>query len=290
MIHNQSLLHVLILFAFYMKEETISFEFHQNHIPLFRLHEIAIIPITVPISTNNKHSKHLIVSYRQLSFHHCNRYYAVRLPLVDGDITSNHRNCSSTSDTTTNYTTIIQNTTNSTSSSQQESIAGTNNNATITTSNSSCSNVEQIRIQAQQLREETIQMRQAIDNAAKDKELKRITKVDNWTEHLLIYQKIGIVEQLNTVQQVVTILINERYSPEQVYQIFDRLCVTTSINGRDSIQTNQLLQLLLNYVNKMDEIERCDNDNKRWSQIVERTLNKRLFAMEWNINLDGDGD
>jgi hypothetical protein len=165
--------------------------------------------------------------------------------------------------------------------------------ASSTSSSGALSEVEKLRQQAKKLREEVVDMRLTIQEDAEMKEAKRIAKVDMWLNHLLINQTVGGIEQLNTVEHVLDLLITNRYSPEQVYQIFERLCTTTSIRGRDSIASNQLLQLLITAVGKMDEIERDDNSNKRWSQIVERTLHKRLFAMEWGINLEklnGDND
>jgi hypothetical protein len=144
--------------------------------------------------------------------------------------------------------------------------------------------VERIRQEAEALRQEIVDLRRTIEQKAVANEAKRIDNVDRWLDQLLVNQTIGTIQQLNTVPQVVDILINNRYSPDQVFQIFERLCETTSINGRDSLVSNGLLQVLVEAVGKVDEIEREDNSNKRWSGIVERTLHKRLFAMEWGIN------
>lgn len=170
--------------------------------------------------------------------------------------------------------------------------------------------IERLRLQAKQLREEIVDIRIDINMTAIDKEIRRKQKIDQWLNHLLINEtmtsttttnddndpedKISssttTIERINDVSHVVYILINDRYSPELVFDIFERLCETTRITGRDSIQSNVLLQTLLDAVNIMDSMEREENDNKRWKSIVERTLHKRLFAKEWNIDLDTVND
>lgn len=162
---------------------------------------------------------------------------------------------------------------------------------------------EALRAQAQDLQD-------ALQRRRLERETARERAVDTWLERLLVQCTIatnndnGSDEEdsekraprqqlLNTVDQVAQILQDRRYSPEQVYAIYERLCQTCRITGRDSLERNPLLALLVEASGKVDMLERMDNPNKRWNGIVERNLHKKLFAREWNINLDhlsGDGD
>ena len=97
----------------------------------------------------------------------------------------------------------------------------------------------------------------------------------------------GGVQLLKTVDQVAQTLTDDRYSAEQVNKIFRRLSDGIPKERiEQSLERQPLLQLLVHACGKLDCLERHENANKRWSGRVERDLRKKLFAMEWGIDLD----
>lgn len=92
------------------------------------------------------------------------------------------------------------------------------------------------------------------------------------------------VELLNSVEKAAEVLRDRRYSHEQVSKMFERICDTSPAQSRSNC--SPLLALLVDAAGKLDCVERVDNPNKRWDGRVERDLRKRLFAMDWNIQLE----
>jgi len=141
--------------------------------------------------------------------------------------------------------------------------------------------------QAERLKNEIKDMENAIKQTKKEKMEKEASNVDRWMERLLVNVTIDEnTEMLNTVDQVMTVLQDGRYSPEQVHKIFQRL--TDNIpNERleQSMVKVPRLELLMLACCKLDMLEREDNPNKRWNGRVERDLRKWLFALEWNIDI-----
>ena len=172
-------------------------------------------------------------------------------------------------------------------------------NATSTSSSSSLSTMSKAEImslqqQAEQLRQEAKQMTLKIQEEKQAKLIKEQTKIDTWIEELLINTKVDdTTELLNTIDQVVTKLTQDRYSQEQINKIFQRICDTSEEIGRRQSRSNlsPIMELFVDSVGKMDEIDRKDQENKRWKTgKVERNLRKKLFALDWNIKLRDEAD
>jgi len=109
--------------------------------------------------------------------------------------------------------------------------------------------------------------------------------VDRWISQTLIRCQVDDeTVLLNTVEETVTILRDNRYSPEQVYKMFSHLSSETSSNRRSQISPT--LELLVEAAGRMDCIDRKDNPNKRWSGRIEADFRKRLFARDWGIELE----
>lgn len=144
--------------------------------------------------------------------------------------------------------------------------------------------------QAQALRDEIFQAEKSLNETKTERKTKAIADVDGWIEHVLVNYTAGNTQLLNTVDQAAQILKDERYSPEQVDKMFRRVCETCPIVGRDSLDRNALLALLIDAAGKLDQLEPCDNPNKRWNGRVERDLRKKLFAKEWNIDLESSSN
>lgn len=139
--------------------------------------------------------------------------------------------------------------------------------------------------QADRLREEITAMRNELDEQRRCRELKRQNNVDRWIEHILVRENVNTNTQLlNTVEDVVRLLRDERFSFEQVNQMFDRLCELSPAQCRS--RCSPILELLVDAAGKLDEMERVDNPNKRWNGQVERHLRKRLFAKDWGMDID----
>jgi hypothetical protein len=147
---------------------------------------------------------------------------------------------------------------------------------------------DELQRRAQLLREEASAMRTDMEQA-KQRQLQQATdKADRWLEDVLVHHKINAdIEILNTVEQAQDKLVEGRYSPDQVDQMFERMCQISHISGRDSLDRNARLQLLVEATGKVDELEPELNPNKRWKGCrVEHELHKKLFAKEWGIDLD----
>ena len=143
--------------------------------------------------------------------------------------------------------------------------------------------------QAEQLRQEATKMTLQIQQEKQAKLVKEQTKIDTWIDELLINTRVDdSTELLNTIDQVVTKLTEDRYSQEQINKIFKRICDTSEEIGRKQSRSNlsPIMELFVDSVGKMDEIDRQDQVNKRWrTGKVERALRKKLFALDWNIKL-----
>ncbi|KAG7344403.1 hypothetical protein IV203_022411 [Nitzschia inconspicua] len=146
-----------------------------------------------------------------------------------------------------------------------------------------------MQAQAAKLREEAKSLQLALQQEKKDKIQREREKVDRWIEELLIESKVNEnTELLKTVDQVLERLMEDRYSAEQVNRIFKRLCEIRTQESRSNC--SPLMSLLVDASCKLDCIERENNPNKRWNHKVERLLQKKLFARDWNIELDEDDE
>ncbi|KAG7370716.1 hypothetical protein IV203_019286 [Nitzschia inconspicua] len=146
-----------------------------------------------------------------------------------------------------------------------------------------------MQAQAAKLREEAKSLQLALQQEKRDKIQRETEKVDRWIEELLIESKVNEnTELLKTVDQVLERLMEDRYSAEQVNRIFKRLCEIRTQESRSNC--SPLMSLLVDASCKLDCMERENNPNKRWNHKVERLLQKKLFARDWNIELDEDDE
>jgi hypothetical protein len=147
---------------------------------------------------------------------------------------------------------------------------------------------DELQRRAQLLREEVDAMRTDMEQAKQQVLQKETDKADRWLEDVLVQHRISAdTEILHTVEQAQEKLVEGRYCPDQVDQMFERLCQLSHISGRDSLDRNARLQLLVEATGKVDELEPEANPNKRWKGCrVEHELHKKLFAKEWGIDLD----
>ena len=142
--------------------------------------------------------------------------------------------------------------------------------------------------QAQKLREESDAMRNQIEMEKAKKLAKRTAKVDGWIEKLLIEVQIDdSTELLRSEEQVLLRLQEDRFSQEQINAIFNRIC---ELGPQSRSKCSPLMELLVDSVGKMDEVDREENPNKRWNGKVERVLRRRLFAMDWNMDIEESTD
>lgn len=140
--------------------------------------------------------------------------------------------------------------------------------------------------QAQQLRQEADAMRCELERQKAASVAKRRQKIDGWIEQLLISVQVDDRTQLlKSEDEVLRRLKEDRFSQEQVTAIFNRLC---EVGSESRSSCSPLMELLVDSVGKMDELDRCKNPNKRWSGKVERILRRRLFAMDWNMDIEDD--
>lgn len=154
---------------------------------------------------------------------------------------------------------------------------------------SSLSQALVLQRQAEKLRNEAEQQAEALRVEQEAKLLRENGKTDQWIENLLIQCAIDEnTEMLNSVDQVFERLKEDRYSQEQVNKIFKRICETGPPQSRS--KCSPLMSLFVDAVGKLDSVDRDENPNKRWSGRVERVLRKKLFAMDWGIELEEEDD
>lgn len=158
----------------------------------------------------------------------------------------------------------------------------TNSNKKDSASSSSALTLQQ---QARALRAEAESLQRSLQEEKALKLQKEQDKVDHWMQELLVNVTIDEnTQMLNTVDQVMQLLRDGRFSQEQVNKMFHRICETGPPQSRS--KCSPIMELLVDAAGKLDELEREDNPNKRWSGKVERELRKRLFAMDWGIELE----
>jgi hypothetical protein len=153
-------------------------------------------------------------------------------------------------------------------------------------SNSTISTALALKQQSEQLRAEVLSIQMALNESRALKLQKETTDVDRWIDHILVNVTYGDTQMLNTVKQATKLLVDERFSKEQVFRMFDRICDTSTPQSRS--KCSPLLALLVDAAGKLDEIERQENPNKRWSGRVERVLRKRLFAKDYGFEWEGE--
>ena len=164
----------------------------------------------------------------------------------------------------------------------------TNNNKNKMTTEEDVDCVLSLQDQAMQLRREAEQLQRTLEQTKQQKIQRERDKVDQWIEALLIQTRIDDnSELLKNTDQVSQYMMEERYSAEQVLKIFTRLNEVRIESGRRAESRSDcspLMSLLVEATNKLDCTERDQNPNKRWKYKVERILQKKLFASDWNID------
>jgi flagellin-specific chaperone FliS len=139
-----------------------------------------------------------------------------------------------------------------------------------------------LRQQAQAFRAEVQSLQRSLNESKASKLEKEMRNVDRWIDQLLVNFTVDEnTQMLNNVDCVMELLRDGRFSQEQVNKIFKRICETGPAQSRS--KCSPLMSLLVDAVGKLDEVDRADNPNKRWSGKVERELRKKLFFLDWGI-------
>jgi hypothetical protein len=151
---------------------------------------------------------------------------------------------------------------------------------------------EELQRRARMLRDQATAIRTDMERARQLQVEKETRNADRWLDDVLVHHKINDdTEVLRTLEQSHARLVEGRYSPDQVNRMFERLCELSHVSGRNSLDANARLQLLVEAAGKVDEMEPEVNPNKRWKgSRVEHQLHKKLFAKEWGIDLDNSKD
>ncbi|GAX20689.1 hypothetical protein FisN_32Hh078 [Fistulifera solaris] len=148
-------------------------------------------------------------------------------------------------------------------------------------SSSALSQAQLLQAQLQALRQE---IQQDVQNLQQHKEAllqKKRDKVDQWIDTLLVATHVnGDTQMLHSVETVAQTLMDERFSPEQVNAIFERMTQDDPLQRVES----PLVELLVDACNLVDC--RDENPNKRWNERVEMKLRRKMFAMQWGIELE----
>lgn len=165
---------------------------------------------------------------------------------------------------------------------------------------STLSEAQSLQEQLRTLRNEIQQDIETLEQNKQVQEQRKRDKVDQWIEQLFVAVRIRSHNSkstaaandddddtqilLNSVETVAQKLIKERYSSDQVYDIFQRLTQEDPFSRVHS----PLVELLVDACNRVDCLEEQDNPNKRWKGRVEMKLRRRMFAMERGIELEED--
>lgn len=158
-------------------------------------------------------------------------------------------------------------------------------------SDSKASNAKTLQMihQARSLREEVKALETKLALSKQAKKEKEIVRIDALIENLLVKYTSDDkeIQILNDADRVFERLRNDRYSPEQVRKVFKRLC-DTSKQTRDNC--SPLMSALIEGVGKMDSLEISDNPNKRWKQKLEMRFRKKLFQLEYGVDIEDEED
>lgn len=153
-------------------------------------------------------------------------------------------------------------------------------------SSSAISQAQVLQAQLQSLRQEIQQDVQNLQQYKQSKIQKKQDKVDQWIDALLVAVSLDDrTQMLHSVETVAQRLMDERFSPEQVNAIFERITQEDPTSRVES----PLVELLVDACNLVDCREEQDNPNKRWKGRVEMKLRRKMFAMKWGIELEEEG-
>jgi hypothetical protein len=181
------------------------------------------------------------------------------------------------------------------------------NNKNNNESKSESSELMIIQEQAAKLRMEAESLQLALQETRNQKLDREIEKVDQWIDDLFLIQQESESEEsttneddnnvdiLKNVDQVYQYMTDKRFSAEQIYKIFNRLSDikmerSQGLTCESRSNCSPFMSLLLDAANKLDCTEKEDNPNKRWNYKIERILQKKLFARDWNIEYIADDE
>lgn len=160
----------------------------------------------------------------------------------------------------------------------------------ITISNQNLVTKEQaitLREQASSLRKEAKVLELALITSRNEKAAIEIIRVDGWIEELLVmYSDKSGTELLSDAERTFELLRDKRFSPLQVKKIFKRICEKGQKQSRSNC--SPMLEVFIDAVGKMDDLEREENPNRRWNEQLELGFRKKLFAMDYRIELDDE--
>ncbi|GAX12899.1 hypothetical protein FisN_32Lh078 [Fistulifera solaris] len=149
-------------------------------------------------------------------------------------------------------------------------------------SSSALSQALLLQAQLQALRQEIQQDVQKLQQHKEALLQKKCDKVDQWIDTLLVATHVNEdTQMLHSVETVAQTLMDERFSPEQVNAIFERMTQDDPLQRVES----PLVELLVDACNLVDCLEE-KNPNKRWNGRVEMKLRRKMFAMKWGIELE----
>ena len=175
------------------------------------------------------------------------------------------------------------------SSNSQNAATATNSNTTDSSALViSPEEAKAIITQAQKLRAEADALRKTLDAEAEARRARELARIDKWIDDFLVADRLqsgdaAAVELLYSVEQVTQMLQDRRMSEEHVMSMFRRL---SQLSPASRSKCSPLVELLVDAAGRMDSIDKELQPNKRWSGKVERKLRRRLFARDWNIELD----
>jgi hypothetical protein len=183
-----------------------------------------------------------------------------------------------------------------------------NNNNKSESESESESSLMILQEQAAKLRMEAELLQLALQETKNNKIEREREKVDQWIEDLFTIEsesssttkddnnnKNNNVDILKNVDQVYQYMTDKRFSAEQIYKIFNRLSDikierSQGLTCESRSNCSPLMSLLLDAACKLDCTEKDNNPNKRWNYKIERILQKKLFARDWNIEYIADDE
>mmetsp|Transcript_13279 Transcript_13279/g.19530 ORF Transcript_13279/g.19530 Transcript_13279/m.19530 type:complete len:174 (-) Transcript_13279:1371-1892(-) len=121
------------------------------------------------------------------------------------------------------------------------------------TYSSSLDKVAFLNKQAQMLRAEANSLQRAVNETKAARLAKAERKLDTWIDDLFVNLTINDSTQIiNTVEEVARVLVEGRYSPEQLDKVFQRLCQTDQVDS-------PMMELLADATNEVDVLQRDDH-------------------------------
>lgn len=139
--------------------------------------------------------------------------------------------------------------------------------------------------EARSLRKEIEMLEESLLSSRLRSEEEEMVRIDRLLDELLVlYTSDDKQTQiLHDVDQVFERLKEGRYSPAEVTKIFRRIC---DISPQTRSNCSPLMTLLVEGVGKMDSLDIESNPNKRWTQKLENRFRKKLFQLEYGLDVE----